>query len=122
MTTQKAKTRARRLPTLLGGALALAYLALPPLVALHQAQHLSEQLAAAEHRTQAVAASVGDTSDSGASCEICQSAARSKHTGALTDQPTAFLQVEASPVVVARHEPHALGGRSPPSVRAPPLV
>jgi hypothetical protein len=122
MTLSNTITKAQRRVAILATVVALAYVTLPMLGALHEAQHFEDALAAAEPITEQIAASVGAHHDAVETCEICQVTARAKHTGSIDARPAAYVEDQSKGLALPRLAPPAPIALFPFSARAPPLV
>lgn len=122
MTLFNTITKTKHRVAILATVVALAYGTLPMLGALHEAQHFEDALTAAEPITEQIAASVDTHDDAVETCEICQVTGRSKHTGSIDSQPTAYIEDRGSYVAVPRLTLSARIALSPFSARAPPSV
>ena len=110
----------RRHAALVAALVALAYSAIPTLGALHGVHHFGEQLAAAAPTTERIAAGVARDAEASGACEICQAAARSKHTGALAFVRAVFVHEHDERPLVSRRDTGCSIGLAPRSTRAPP--
>jgi hypothetical protein len=101
---------------------ALTFVSLPMLGAMHRAQHATETLTESSHHPASIVDPADLPHDAPASCDLCEATGRSKDTSHRVAPSDAFLQDDAESVTIRYAEPTPRVDRVSPPARAPPLA
>jgi hypothetical protein len=111
----------KKLLGLVASTVLIAYGALPTLGALHQALHHVQAALRIDEKPLILAAGSEHCEESRESCEVCQSAARTKHTCGDGDLATAYVAAVDGAGTPLPSEPFSHMADALPAARAPPV-